>query len=371
MAQRSSVRRLLVRVAAGLLMVVLLLLAGGAFAVWKTLQRASEDRAASLARRREAFLEAQRELAALPLFRPRSGGDATRVLAPRIHWHTARRPGSPDASQPPAERWLARLPDAERHLALDPALASRVLREGWVDVDPAFTDAVDFGWMARLAGLGGFSVDAVSPDGTHDLHALTSVPDYFDLTAWGRLRLLAGRRTGTLDRAVADVDELARVLAASDDETIVIHAFGMLREIELVLERAGSPLLASRPRADWERFRSAQEAASAWTRLDAPPAFDADWSQLRVGRCAALRDRLGQALQARPFLASSRREAYQRLGRLLEAAPECSLPSLRAEWAAPDPADPGERFAPRDRWIETWVGRFLPRVAGELLLSLR
>jgi len=388
LCRKPPMTRRRIVVALGTIAGVLLLLAaagvGFTIHVMRSASAGSERRQrAALERNREAFLQDQLALAALPFLARAAGADAGPVLAPRVRWMTVAQAtrglaqtvvppvGDAPLPDPALERWHAALPEADRHLTLAPSLGDRLAGKGWLDLPSSVAEDVDLEWMARLRDFAGWDVAASSPketlDGGLEVHASPGT----DVVAWARLRLLAGLRSRSLQAAVADVDELARLCAGSDDAILVRLAAALERDVDAALARDGLGAEGRSGRRPFEadRYLRAVGAARAWTDLRASSDRDADWDSITVGRCAALRDGVELALGIRPLLRGAYQPALARLGRLLERSPECRLQHQRRAWV--DPSLGGwASAAETTSFADKVLGWIAPDYPAEALLAI-
>jgi hypothetical protein len=130
-------------------------------------------------------------------------------------------------------------------------------------------------------------------------------------------------------------------------------------------------ITAPAPAADREtpRMKRALFGALAFARLGTPASYEADFSRIAVGRCAALHDGVELALYLRADLRDTRSADYQHMERLLAAAPDCRLGSLRRRWALAD----DERLLQSNSWWDRVKMRWIPgsrQRRGEVLVAI-
>ncbi len=325
---------------------------------------------AQLAKYHQEFLEDQRFAATLPIFAHRPGHrDAGPVLGPRVSWVVA----DPSA----LERYRQSLPEDTRGLVLDPEL-SKKLEKDWLDADPALWAGLDFTWMSRLAEFDFWDLDANSPEPFPPGWLSGPTPGVSELFDWVKLRLAKGIHDGAPAPAIRDVEELARLCTTTEETTLINIGVALLRLVDKARERvrlsggvardAGSTLGCDASR----RLHRAAWGALAHAEFRTPSTYDADWSQIVVGRCAALKHGLSLALTERPLLGASHTREYQHLDRLLAGSPECRLSRIRRLWSRPDPAEVIVSMD-NDSWPLRILTRWVPgarRLAGEMLIAI-
>jgi hypothetical protein len=219
--------------------------------------------------------------------------------------------------------------------------------------------------MSSLAGFDHWDLDAGGP---HADGPFRAQPHLFSLVGWAKLRLAKALAEADPNPGLREVEELTRLYASTEEPSAVLVAAEMLGTIERARELARANGATVEPGPDPEvlkALRRVARAPRAWTALRGSPAHDADWSRLTVGRCAALQDGLSSALALRPFLRWGRREEYERLDRLLAAAPECRLYRVRERWTRPD----GPSLPPSGDWLDWLAGMGAARLRAEALMS--
>lgn len=334
---------------------------------WVSVNRLVEDSSrrqrTSLADHHKEFLEDQRLAATIGIFTKRAhrDHDAGSVLGPRLRWYAV----------PSALRLYEQsLPERTRGLLLDETLAQRLDR-AWLTVDPAVWSGLDFSWMAHLDDFDFWDLDSNSPR-PFSADFQPPVPG-LELVQWVKLRLASGVHDNTVWQAMRDVEQLARLHAASESIVTLERSLVFLQLNDAVrkdLARHGRATdgLGSALGADVrQRVRRALRGALAHAELGTPAIYDSDWDRIQVGRCAALAHGLGVALAARPVLMYSQRAEYEHLTKLLSASPECRLRWLRQAWARSN-ADESARLCEGDAWHERFLMRWMP---GWCALSAR
>lgn len=177
---------------------------------------------------------------------------------------------------------------------------------------------------------------------------LAPMPSYGPLLQWAK----------EPGRPPSEIRELARLLYSNETLLGEMVAGAMLRA-------------AKEPAAD--RLRRTVQAALAFAAIEAPDDVAARFSEIAVGRCAALNEVGHFALAMRPLLRRSREAAYVRFGNQLDSARECRLRSLRKAWREPDPPGLGNsvcreggcRIAEGLLWLP-----FVGSLYGEILEGL-
>lgn len=322
-----------------------------------TMRRTFEASAArsrtALAAHHQQFMDDQKVLARLPLFQVRSGKrDAGPLIGPRVRWRLATSAAS-SASTP-------LMPDAT---------AVEALGDRWAHAGPDTWAGLDFGWMAQLRGydLWDLERNSLRPD---PRFFTDPEPDSRDLWAWTKLRIAKGVHDGAVEAAVTDVQELARLCYTTERLGTELAGVVIQGLVRLALERLGAPMPVSQ--VDFEtsgRIRRAILGAIAFARLETPSFYEDDFTRIAVGRCAALHDGMYAALVLRPQLGRSRADDFQRMERLLAAAPECRLTWLREEWARPD----DDRLREGGDWLHRVTMRWIPgsrQFWGEVLVGV-
>jgi len=325
---------------------------------------------AALAKYHRAFLEDERFAATLPILAWRAGDrDASLVIAPRVGWIVI--------DPKTLESYRRALPEDARGLELDAGLVKKIDKD-WLNVDPALWVGLDFTWMRRLADYDYWDLDrhnlAPSPPG----YLYGASPDLEKLSAWAKLRLARGLHDGDPATAIREVEQLARLCTTTEETDVIAVGLSLLpladkvRERAVSLQRGAGDLGKPLREGDWARLHRALWAAIAHAELRASAAYDGDWGEIAVGRCAALAWTMGMALPERPFLLDSYRAEYEHLGRLLAASPECRLPRLRKLWAQPDFPDIVASLEGTS-WPMRAVIRWVPAVRtlfGEMLVAI-
>lgn len=282
----------------------------------------------ALATHRQEFMNDQHLLASLPLFAPRPGKrDAGPVIGPRVRWA------------------LATSSASVHGVTLDRTAIDK-LGKDWMHAGPGVWAGVDLAWMSRLAEYDLWDVDqnSIPPDLRF---FFDTSPDSGDLQGWAKLRIAKGFHDGAVGPALIEVEDLARLCFTIERVDAQFDGLAILTLVRQARKRLA--VTAPAPAADDERIpriRRAIFGAIAFARLGTPASYEDDFSRIAVGRCAALHLGLQAALQLRAELRDARPEDYQHMERLLAAAPDCRLGSLRQRWALPD----DERLFQRDSW---------------------
>jgi hypothetical protein len=309
----------------------------------------------ALATHRQEFMNDQEVLASLPFFAPRPGKrDAGPMIGPRVRWALA----TPQATSSAAVRGVT----------LDRTAIDK-LGEDWMHAGPEVWAGVDLAWMSRLAEYDLWDVDqnGIPPD---PRFFLDTHPDTGDLWGWAKLRIAKGFHDGAVGPALSEVEELARLCFTTERFEGQIDGLSILT----LVRKARKHLAVAAPAraVDGEsipRIHRAIFGALAFARLETPASYEDDFSRIAVGRCAALHMGLQAALQLRAGLRDARSADYQHMERLLAAAPDCRLGSLRRRWALPD----DERMFQPDGWWERVPMRWIPgsrQYKGEVLLAI-
>lgn len=308
-----------------LLLAVLVFGAAAAVTLWARARRHLAEEAlarsrASFADHRDEFMRDQARLSRLPLLAARPGGDAGPVIGPRIRWVL----GTPGGL-----RWKqaeGRAPDFDAIQGRGDGL--RAPPERW--------RGLDFGWMGQLRGLrawdvghGGMADDLASFTGPE--------PQSADLATWAELRIAKGIREGAVSAALAEVEELARLCLTTERWELYLVGFDLLELVDGVQETvpAAAGHAPAATREDLAVMRRAAGAALGFARLETPAGYDEDLGRFALGTCVALHDGAWLAYALRPALGEAWSANYARIGRLLDAHPECPLRTLRARWARP------------------------------------
>ena len=115
-----------------------------------------------------------------------------------------------------------------------PREVSDKLREkDWVSYEPDFkTLNLDFTWMEKLNEFDHWASDQNNPYinlAERPMFQSIPFPGYMELTNWAKLRLIHGRKTKTLPKALADVRQLARLIYTNDYLVSSMVAIAILR----------------------------------------------------------------------------------------------------------------------------------------------
>jgi hypothetical protein len=308
---------------------------------------------AALAAHRQEFMDDQQFLARLAFFAPRPGKrDAGPLIGPRVRWRLGSREGATGSVH---------------GMTLEQTVIDQ-LRKDWMHVGPETWKGVDLAWMSRLKEYDLWDVEqnSIPPD---PRLFLDTEPASGDLWGWAKLRIAKGIHDGAAGPALSEVEELARLCFATERFSPQIHGLGILGLVRQTRQRLAIAVPA--PAADREtpRIMRAVFGANAFARLGTPASYEADFSRIAVGRCAALHDGLQEALRVRLDLHDTGSADYQHMERLLAAAPDCRLGSLRRRWALADDERP---FQPESRWDRVAM-RLIPslrQLRGEALLAI-
>jgi len=369
MTRRRVIKRILA-ICAAVLLVAALAVAGFVWHTMKTTVDGSRGhQAAALAKYHQAFLEDQRFAARLPILAHRAGNrDASLVIGPRVGWIVV----DPQTR----DRYQGSLPPSARGLELDAGLVEKIGKH-WLEVAPAIWANLDFTWMSRLADYDYWDLDRFSPEPFPPGYLHGPAPDFGKLAAWAKLRLAKGLH-GDPVSAIREVEQLARLCSTAEETGVIAMGLSLLRLADKARDRAASLRHVARDlgrpldQTEGARLHRALWGAIAHTELRASTAYDADWNQIAIGRCAALAHAMGPALLERPLLLHSYRAEYERLGRLLASSPECRLRRLRKLWAQPDHADIAASLEGTS-WPMRLAIRWVPSVRtlfGEILLAI-
>lgn len=105
-------------------------------------------------------------------------------------------------------------------LQLPQDLSDKLKDKDWVALEPDFKALnLDFSWMAKLSEFDHWAPDLNSPyfeEGTKPMLQDLPFPSYMQLTNWAKLRLIHGRKTQTMQKALAEVRQLARLIFTND-----------------------------------------------------------------------------------------------------------------------------------------------------------
>ncbi len=105
--------------------------------------------------------------------------------------------------------------------------------KNWVALEPDFkTLNLDFTWMEKLHEYDHWSPDMNNPhfkaEDKPTLYGL-ALPGYMELTNWAKLRLIQGRKTQNIQKALSDVRQLARLIYTNDYLVSSMVAIALLR----------------------------------------------------------------------------------------------------------------------------------------------
>jgi hypothetical protein len=147
-----------------------------------------------------------------PFFRGSRGEkDAGPYLNPIVHWDEQ----GPSKIQLPKE------------------VSDKLREKGWVTYEPDFkTLHLDFTWMEKLHDFDHWASDQNNPYinlAQRPLFQQIPFPGYMELTNWAKLRLIHGRKTQTMLKALADVRQLARLIYTNDYLVSSMVAVAILR----------------------------------------------------------------------------------------------------------------------------------------------
>lgn len=124
--------------------------------------------------------------------------DAGPYLNPLVHWD----------NQAPSK------------LQLPKDLSEKLKEKDWVAFEPDFkTLNLDFTWMEKLNEFDHWSSDLNNPHiNVADKPLLHDFPfpGYMELTNWAKLRLIHGRKTQTMQKALSEVRQLTRLIFTND-----------------------------------------------------------------------------------------------------------------------------------------------------------
>ena len=322
--------------------------------VARTAIEASAARAReALVAHRQEFIDDQNFLASLAFFAARPGKrDAGPLIGPRVHWSCVGPEGA-HGSVP--------------GLMLDQTVIDK-LGKDWMHAGPEAWTGVDLAWMSRLKEYDLWDLDQNRVPSDPRFFSDPN-PDNRDLFGWAKLRIAKGIHDGAVGPALSEVEELARLCFATERLSPQIDGLAILGLVSQTRQRLA--IAAPAPDADREipRIKRAVFGAIAFARLGTPVSYEADFSRIAVGRCAALHEGLQIALQIRADLRDTRPADYQHMERLLAAAPDCRLGSLRRRWALAD----DERQFQSDGWWDRVTTRWIPgsrHLRGEVLLAI-
>jgi hypothetical protein len=336
--------RLVLKLLLGLLaFVVIVVVAAGAWVSrlsYQKLEQAQAALAAEWAAHESRILEDQASWLGDPLLEAREGDDAAAVLGSRVRWE-ATDGGAPQGTLVVPEAFAAQLkswgPDWAQHAA---------------DPEAAVVEAVDLSWMSELSRLSAWDLEGpASPLATAPYAPMTEpIPQFQELQAIAKVRLLQGLRGGDPRPAAAEVRELARLCLTTE------NLVGAMVGVAVLLIEARAHEAAVTRGLDVSGWRPVDEARRQsltrvywaanvpYTLLATGRAASFTSSPaMPIGRCVALREALGLAQFARPYAETLLPERYAALTKALAENP-CRLRRARAAWASPDGAGqmPGE-----------------------------
>jgi len=112
-------------------------------------------------------------------------------------------------------------------------LETHLKDKNWIALEPDFKELnLDFSWMEKLHEYDYWAPDANNPHfKAEDKPLLFAIPlpGYMELTNWAKLRLIHGRKTGTMQKALSDVRQLARLIYTNDYLVSSMVAIALLR----------------------------------------------------------------------------------------------------------------------------------------------
>ncbi len=105
--------------------------------------------------------------------------------------------------------------------------------KNWVAYEPDFKALkLDFAWMEKLADFDHWASDDNNPHikpSERPVFQTMTFPGYMELTNWAKLRLIHGRKTQTMPKALAEVRQLARLIYTNDYLVSAMVAVAILR----------------------------------------------------------------------------------------------------------------------------------------------
>ncbi len=196
------------------------------------------------------------------------------------------------------------------------------------DVDPA---TIDFAWMKELQQFRFWTLDLDSPLGdalarNPELDPLRfPSPEYRVLTAWVKLRLLAGMRTGEPKVALDEVRHLGFLLMTAQDLVAELVGIKYLRLANQVALKSDLPMVVDGDTLD--KARRVFWGLQAYLDFTVPEELYRQVypeNAIHPGACAASEERLSFAAFTRETLAPSYPDEFRRFeGRLDELQKGC------------------------------------------------
>ncbi|MBX2994147.1 MAG: hypothetical protein KF681_04980 [Bdellovibrionaceae bacterium] len=275
------------------------------------------------------LIEADRlRLAAIEFFQSSTRGqlDASTFLNPLISW--PQHPGL-----------LALPPEARKILELPPQGHFWDAQPDWKQLN------LDFSWFTSLHRFDHWSFDQGGPlyDQGQDYKIMTMPqPEYADLVAWSKLRLLKGRDDKDLENAFKDVRQLAKLTMTNESLIATMIAIAMLKQetgFYAALSEEARKGLNWHPIAeeDLEAARRYFWAQPAFLDLRLSDQAFRQYAVLEPGLCQRVYETLASALAFRRLAIRYMSDAYKRLDDIEKSSAERCRPSLiRRLWNNPN-----------------------------------
>ncbi|MES2528674.1 MAG: hypothetical protein V4598_16440 [Bdellovibrionota bacterium] len=207
--------------------------------------------------------------------------------------------------------------------------------KNWVAYEPDFKALkLDFAWMEKLTEFDYWASDDNNPHikpSEHPVFQTLSFPGYMELTNWAKLRLIHGRKTQTMPKALAEVRQLARLIYTNDYLVSAMVAIAILRHEGKFVQNYNPKIFAGWKTVPEETLVRAKRYFWAMPELVDPRLSDEThqrFSGITVGKCQMISEGVFKNIIIRDHLQKMYPGAVKRFDEMVKSSLETCRKSL-------------------------------------------
>lgn len=216
--------------------------------------------------------------------------------------------------------------------------------KNWVALEPDFKSlALDFTWMEKLHQYDFWAPDMNNPyfkaEDRPLLYGLP-MPGYMELTNWAKLRLIHGRKTQTMQKALSDVRHLARLIYTNDYLVSSMVAIALLRHEATFVQNYNRKIMGDWKTIPLEVLSRAKRYLWGIAEMVDPRISDETYERFaggNVGQCQMISEGMMENLIIRDHLPSTYPKALKRFDETVKNSLKfCRKSIVHLMWGDPD-----------------------------------
>ncbi len=214
----------------------------------------------------------------------------------------------------------------------------------WVALEPDFkTLNLDFSWMAKLHEFDYWSPDMNNPyfkaEDRPLLYGL-ALPGYMELTNWAKLRLIHGRKSQTMQKALSDVRQLARLIYTNDYLVSSMVAIALLRHEATFVQNYNPKIMGDWKTVPMDVLSRAKRYLWGLPEMVDPRLSDETYerfTQTNVGQCQMISEGMAKNIIVRDHLADTYPKVVKRFDETVKKSLEtCRKSIVHLMWNDPE-----------------------------------